>query len=307
MKTTLDQMLFPVVKAPVLSTSGIKTLASNAYGIYGDIDRNGDPYLLNTCTDIYELLPNEDLFPRIEQILKENGIPFTVQYRMIDHTRFYADYAIKTGSVTVGDKKDEIFPLIRVEHSYNGLLSYKMYFGYFRMICSNGLVIPVADKETTNLVVKGKHTKKILESLNRLIDKIDFFSKNHKKFVMPFEIMADTWVSNWEERVLEVATATAVGLRGVKAIFEKGEDKKNTETILGYEGQIIERISYEAGKLYGNGGSVNEWLIYNGFNYHIFNATTKATEDKASREYDTAYELRVDQDRKVLKEILAAH
>jgi sorbitol-specific phosphotransferase system component IIBC len=49
-----------------------------------------------------------------------------------------------------------------------------MTFGYFRLICENGLVVPVEGKEAENIHIIGKHTAKILESLEQLMEKVKY-------------------------------------------------------------------------------------------------------------------------------------
>jgi hypothetical protein len=187
-------------------------------------------------------------------------------------SRFYADYTLKTGAITVGGTKDKLYPVLKIEHSYNGLLKYKMTFGYFRLICENGLVVPVEGKEAENIHIIGKHTAKILESLEQLMEKVKYFTRNQKKYAQKFEVIADRWVKNWEDRVTEVMAVSGVGKRGLD--------------------QIKSKIVEESTLLYD--GQVNDWLIYNAFNYHIYNAVTSE-----GKEYATAPNLRVDSDRKV--------
>lgn len=270
-KHPLKDLLFPVEKALIADKfPTLSTISSTEYGIFAKV--NGGEILLNTCSNTYELIPNAMIFVVIEQMLKKAGIQFEVTYGMYDYSRFYADYTIKTGGISVGNRKDLIFPVLRVEHSYNGLWKYKMTFGYFRMICSNGLVVPVEGKEEQNFTITGKHTAKIVQSLDTLLDKIKFFTKNNKKYSERFNIVAERWFPKWEERVEAIVEATGVGKRGYK--------------------QITDKIKEEAAKL--TGGKVNDWLIYNGINFHIFNAET--ADGKA---YETAINLRNDSDKKV--------
>ena len=267
---TLQEMLFPVEMASISEKLGLDTISSTEFGIFAKID--GKDVLLNTCSSTYELVPNEDIFLAVETILIGAGIKFEVEYGMSQHSRFYANFKLKVGGISIGNKGDLIFPVLRIEHSYNGLWKYKLTFGYFRLICSNGLVVPVEGKEEVNFTITGKHTAKILSSLSTLLEKITFFKRNNSKFATKFVEVAERWVEKWEDRVEAVIEATGVGKRG----FD----------------QITAKIREEAHLL--NGGKVNDWLIYNGINYHIFNAVTDS-----GKVYDTALTLRRDADRKV--------
>jgi len=270
-KFPLVDLLFPVEKVLISEKfPAISSISSTEYGIFATVD--GNEMLLNTCSKTYELVQNSMIFLVIEKILNDANIGFDVTYGMYDFSRFYADYTIKTGGISVGSKKDLIFPVLRVEHSYNGLWKYKMTFGYFRMICSNGLVVPVEGKEEQNFSIVGKHTKSILQSLDTLLEKIKFFTKNNKQYSERFQVVSERWFPKWQDRVEAVIEATGVGKRG----FD----------------QITARIKQEAKEL--TGGKVNDWLIYNGINYHIFNATTAD-----GKPYETASNLRIDADKKV--------
>lgn len=270
MNVKLKDLLFPVEKASISEKLGLGSISSTEFGIFATV--NDKDILLNTCSKNYELLPNAELFPVIEKMLTEGGIEFEPTYKMLDYSRFYADYTLKSGAITIGGNRDDkLYPILKIEHSYNGLLKYKLTFGYFRIVCGNGLVVPVEGKEGENIHIIGKHTKQILDSLSQLLDKIKFFTKNQKRFAERFEVLASRFVTKWENRVEDIIEVSGIGKRG----FD----------------EIVGRINIESDEL---GCEVNDWLIYNAFNYHIFNA--KTSDGKA---YATAPNLRNDQDRKV--------
>lgn len=270
MNVSLNDLLFPVEKAAISEKLGLDSISSTEFGIFANVD--GKTVLLNTCSKNYELLPNADLFPVIEKLLTDGGIDFEPSYKMLDYSRFYADYKLNSGAITIGGNRDDkLLPILKIEHSYNGLLKYKLTFGYFRLVCGNGLVVPVEGKEGENIHIIGKHTKQILASLEQLIDKVKFFTRNQKRFAERFEVLASRFVTRWKTRVEDIIEVSGVGKRG-------------------YD-EIIGKISEESQML---GCEVNDWLIYNAFNFHIFNA--KTADGKA---YATAPNLRNDADRKV--------
>jgi hypothetical protein len=127
---------------------------------------------LNYCSPRYELVPNADIFPKINAILMKYKINYSVNYYHDDFARFYADYQIEDKRYTYKMKgtSDVITPMLRIQHSYNGLTKYKITFGYFRLVCTNGLVIAIQDMKQFNLCLTGKHTSSILNSLKRLND-----------------------------------------------------------------------------------------------------------------------------------------
>lgn len=268
---TLEDLLFPVKKLPT-EDLGLQSISSTAFSIIGTF--KGRRTMLNTCSDVYELVPNNEIFPVIEKKLKKAGIKFTAKYRMNEYTRFEVDYILWVDPVVL-PSGDKIYPVLKVKHSYNGLLKYKLTFGYYRVICENGLVVPVQGKE--NFTVSGKHTVNILESLRKLDDQINDFLQRQTEYVKNFQVMGDTWVKNWNDRLLDVIIVTGIGKRGYR--------------------QIVEKITDESGKLYK--GEVNDWLLYNGVNFHLFNARTKD-----GKEYATENHLREADDKEIFETLL---
>lgn len=222
----------------------------------------GRPKLLNQCSDIYQLVENKDIFPNITQVLFNNAIDFKATYKQINDVRFYADYEITDDDFAfrIAGTNDVIHPMIRVQHSYNGLTKYGITFGYFRLVCTNGLTIPVAEMEEYNLSIKGKHTEVILKSLELLNDKLAYFIANRKEIKKKIGARYDKLASNVQtnvagriEEVLEAAKIIAVDnakFNTVDDILKRIEDEANKEN-LGYK------------------GVVNDWLIYNGINQYI--------------------------------------
>ena len=217
---------------------------------------------LNYCSPRYALIPNVTIFPNIEQVLRDNNIEFEVEYKHINHVRFYARYRItdKRFAYVMNGTNDVIEPCITVQHSYNGLTVYKIVFGYFRLVCTNGMTIPVAEMKKFNLVIVGKHTETVLKSFGMLDEKLKFFAANaediKREISAQYERLASRWNDKPADRLKEVLEAT-----GIAAI-----DTKKFNTI----NDIMSRIKAEADKEgFGYNGKVNDWLIYNGINQYL--------------------------------------
>mgnify|MGYP006284534325 CR=1 FL=1 len=241
--SNLNSILFPVekVKNPAITNS------EYAYIIQGEID--GQIMDLNYCSNRYELVPNEMIFPKIEALLEAKGVDFTGKYSHVNHVRFYADYIIENESLSIGVGTDKVKPTLRVTHSYNGLTKYSMTFGYFRLICSNGLTIPLEGHEEKNLHIVGKHTKQIQDSLESLMNKIDTFIEMQPKIVKKLEVLTDRSIKNYGERVEAVLDATSL---------KPSKDQLSV---------ILSTIEKEAKTL---NTVPNDWLIYNPVNAYIF-------------------------------------
>lgn len=276
-----EELYFPVEMRdePMDSNSEYSKL------IVGVID--GREKKLNQCSPIYELIPNEDIFPSIESVLDNNDIEYTVEYRQIADVRFYADYVLtdKDLAYTMKGTNDKIQPMLRVQHSYNGMTKYKIIFGYFRLVCSNGMVVAVEEMKDYNLVINGKHTAQIIESFSKLDVMLNHFAQNKEVIGLAitgkYEKLGGSWVAKPEDRLKEILN--------VAKISAVENNKFNTVN------DIMSRIMVEANNdTLGYDGKVNDFLIYNGINQYI---------NDDSR-YATAPETRIDKDSKVFEFML---
>jgi len=248
---------------------------------------NGGDFLLNQCSNIYKLIANADIFPNIEAVLDANDIEYTVEYKHINHVRFYADYKItdKRFAYKMKGTNDEIMPMLRVQHSYNGLTKYRIVFGYYRMVCTNGLVIAIEEMKKYNLLIVGKHTESIKKSFEKLNGMLQFFSAQASVIVgeitAKYEILGGRVVTDVEDRLKKVLEASKI------TVVEN--NKFNTLN------DIASRISVEANKPnLGYKGRVTDWLIYNGINQYL---------NDNSRNIMTP-EVRIDKDSKVFEWML---
>lgn len=206
-----------------------------------------------TCSDVYELVQNQDVFGVARQILLDSGIVFSESYEIINDARFYGTFIIEGHDFELQDG-DVIKPIFKLNHSYNGQTKYSMSFGYFRMICSNGLVIPLDEKSEYNLNLKGKHTKKINKSLESLFEKITYFVENTDVYAENFKMLANRIVFDVSGRIEEILKAT-----GIASIDNKVFNTLNW---------ILNVIEFEADQL--SLGIVTDWLIYNGINRYLY-------------------------------------
>jgi hypothetical protein len=255
------------------------------YRVRGEIE--GSEWSLNYCSSKYELIPCSEIFPNIEKVLTENKIGYDVTYRQLNHVRFYADYLLtdKDLGYRLTGTNDTIQPMLRVQHSYNGMTKYRINFGYFRLVCTNGLVVPVEEMKEYCLSIVGKHTTEIVKSFDKLDKMLNTFIGNKDQIVAAitgkYEILGGVWVENPIERLKEVLGATKISM--------VENSKFNTlEDIMG-------RIRKESDSLtLGYNGRVNDWLIYNGINQYL---------NDDSR-YASAPETRIDKDGNVLEYML---
>jgi len=238
---------------------------------------------LNYCSPRYELVPNADIFPKVEDILSQHGIEFSVQYSHTNHARFYANYVIEDDNFSYKMKgrngtNDIIKFVWNFEHSYNGLTKYKGIAGFYRLVCSNGMVIPIQEMKDYNLEIQGKHTSAILHSLeefSHILTKVtDNLGEVKTAITDKYELLGGRWIANPQDRITEVLEANKV------AIVENG--KRNTLN------DITNRIMSEANKTgLGYNGKVNDWLIYNGINQYLNDDNLNIAAPEKRRETDS--------------------
>lgn len=248
---------------------------------------NGGDFFVSACSPRYELVKNSEIFPKINQIFEYHNIDYTVKYFNTDNVRFYVDYTIedKRYAYHMKNTSDKIMPMLRVQHSYNCQTKYRIMFGYFRLVCLNGLVIPLQEMREFNLCLTGKHTSSIKHSLLQLNQLMDVFATDAKQItesiVLKYETLGGRMVVNVEDRIKEVlkyANVIAVDnakFNTIDSIMKKINEEANLST-LGYNGKV------------------NDFLIYNGINQYIY-------DDKRNI---SATEKRIETDSKVFEFML---
>jgi hypothetical protein len=252
--SNVADICFPVAKVP-LSDLGFGSISSTEYAIVANIA--GRQTFLNTCSDRYNLYPNDNIFGKVEMMLNANGIAFEVEYQMFDYSTFHAVYKLTNVFVTLPNG-DKMYLKFEITHSYNGLVQYVMILGYFRLVCSNGLVVPLEGHDENNFYIKGKHTDKVEQSINNLIQTLEVFIDRSEDVADRYRIMAERPVTNWKERVVTVMEQT-----GIHA------GKKDVNVLA-----IHEIVLKELADRIGTGKKVhaNDWLIYNAINEgYIYN------------------------------------
>jgi hypothetical protein len=257
------------------------------------------PIRVNSCSGRYQLVPNSEIFPAIEQILRENNITFTAKYTMYGFARFYVEYIIEDQKFAypVG-KGDFVKPVIKIRHSYNGLVKYQIVVGYFRLVCTNGLTIAIEDMKQFNLSIVGKHTVKINESLNQLQGILQMFANNGevlKTITNKYNILNSVVVTD-----IKKAIETTLKNTGIIAV-----DNKSLNTI----DSIYDTITKELNMPTLEYNRTTNWLLYNGINSYLYNDNLNiASPDKRDAKDQDVFEylLKLSQT-EVNKAVLALH
>jgi hypothetical protein len=235
---------------------------------------------LNYCSPIYELVPCTEIFPKVEEIFFKQGINFSVEYSHTQNTRFYGNFTIEDPRFGYRMKgtNDIIKFIWNFQHSYNGLTKYKGIAGFYRLVCTNGLTVPIAEMKEYNLVLEGKHTQAIMHSLKEfeqiLLNVTSNLGVVKTAITDKYELLGGVWVVKPEDRVKEVLKAT-----GIIAV-----DNSKFNTVQ----DILSRIEKEANdSSLGYNGRVNNWLVYNGINQYINDDNRNIASPEKRRETDS--------------------
>jgi hypothetical protein len=277
MKTSnVADLLFDVEKVAYTNSA---CLSDCSYDIFAYPE--GVQTRIQTCSNRYELVPNTEIFPALRNTLLTSQFSnFTESYEMNNYSLFSAKYILEDMAIQIKGANDIIKPTVIVNHSYNGKRKYAIKFGFFRLVCSNGLTIPVKEMEFLNLQIGGKHTISIRESLTLLSNRLEYVVNNLPDLTAGFNMLADEVVSNWSDRVIEVMAQAGIADRKIA----QGKDS-NGQTIpsVNVSEGIIANIRTEAFQL---GSPVNNWLIYNGLNQYIYNDQMNDKTDEVRESID---------------------
>jgi len=271
---SLNDLTFPVE----LRDNERKTNREYSKVVTGVID--GEEIDLNYCSPVYELVPNADIFPKVEQIFNQNGIAFSSQYSHTNNARFYGNFIVEDPrfAYKMDGTSDVIKFIWNFQHSYNGLTKYKGIAGFYRLVCTNGLTVPVQEMKQYNLVIEGKHTSTIIHSLKEFGAILERVANNldvvKTSITDKYELLGGRMVTKVEDRIIEVL--------GASKIIVVENSKFNTVN------DILNRINKEAkDSSLGYNGRVNDWLIYNGINQYIHDDQRNIAAPEKRRETDS--------------------
>ena len=270
----VNDVLFPVEKVEEERWATDSELSHNVI-VYPDAHPKG--LKVNSCGEGYNLMDNA-IFVVIMNMLSEAGIEFEVDFECRDFSDFTANFVLKSkNGVSLGamvTDGDMVTPRLSIRKSYNSKSKYAFMFGFYRLICSNGLVIPVEELKHLNFNYVGKHTNKLDESVATLLKKITTFQDfvaSHNVFGNMRKLANNTHVADFAERIEEVMNATNLSLSGRGRKSKDGDERKeNVEKII----SIAKRESAQLDQ------PMNDWLIYNAINNWLYNDNVKTNEER---------------------------
>lgn len=281
---TLKKLFAPVSKVELSSILPGKSFPrSNDHAI---LDEDGN--ILSFCSSTYNLRENQTLYKPLEKLLKENKLPFDRKIKIIDGTKFYVDYIIRERlqSLTVND----ILPKFSIWNSYDGTVKTVLKFGFYRVVCANGLMRPMGN----SVNIAKKHRKAAhaedgidlsIASSNQIVDSVKGFLTEVKQDMLVYEQM------NAVKADLSNILSLSEKLKLSKNILETAVDRFKLETST--EGNLT--YVNENGEVVKHDGSpATLYTVYNALNFAIYNNNAKELP-----------EAKLKRDQMILQEILA--
>jgi len=176
--SNVNDLIYPVEK---IESAYAASADDNAFDIVVYPTDHPDGYKVNSCAERYNLVDNM-LFVMLRNMLVFLQIEFTEHYTITDYSQFVAKFVLKSmkgkdlgfNVGTIGNP-DLVYPQISMRKSFNSRIKYAFLFGFYRLICSNGLTIAVEEMKEFNFNYIGKHTAKLSENIENLQERIDSY------------------------------------------------------------------------------------------------------------------------------------
>lgn len=232
--------------------------------------------ILNLCSEDYEVVTNRDLVePAYKTLIRLYGKKnIEIEAVQVDDRKFYFKLNVTSKKLNV-QKGDLVNPSIIIENSYDGSLSHCFRVGFYRLLCSNGLM--AVEEETT---FKKKHKSQSKRSkeeygssktdyyIQRSIEQLEEKLVTIDERLGRLQRLTERRLSPKEVRELITAISPEEGKKD-KIKFPK---KLLVEVPLKLQ-EETERLDVEPSK----------WLLYNAFNFQLNHAKTALPQEEKAR------------------------
>lgn len=221
------------------------------------MDTPEGPRMVNACSKGYTVITNEEIFKPLSEYL---GKSFDLEQKghINNYSKFYMDYILHDKELAV-TPTDTIFPRLRVQNSYDGSLRYQFTLGFHRLVCSNGLTIPVSDIKEVHM--KMRHTPAALGKWEKVVQIATDFLENANKMLGGYKELASNKLT-MEEAITRMQDV----LENTKAPSKKLESM--TATL---------HADHERGL------PITDWLVYNAINYELNHGSSRAAPHKKDK------------------------
>jgi len=254
----LQKLYFPVKKIPNPELArGVELPSGLQYAVQVE-KPDGTKRIVNYCSEIYHLVPNENILPLFHKEISK-FYDVKIQCKMRDHAKFFVDFIILQKAMEIM-KGDKLFAKIRVINSYDGSIRYQFADSFWREVCSNGMM---GWADGSNRIIK-MHTPAIGKEIefSKVMEMTSVFLADADENAEVYRELAGSQVGDSFGRIEEVIEET------------------NFPTSLAED--VVERLEVERNQL--GVTTMNDWLIYNAFNYQLnHNDDLKTKEQKKDK------------------------
>lgn len=239
----LEKLFFPVKK--VLGKDllpGYGFAKRHSHYIVGETPDG--PMILNACSPGYGLVTNEQ---RIRPIIDALGAEWDIEtkVRTQDYSRFFVDFKFLDQGMQIA--MDKMLPVITLQNSYNGTLKFGINAGLERVVCLNGLTVPVAGEEKLGINFRHTLAAEEEESVEETTEFVREFIAGLKEITSIYTPMTKRKLSK------DVA---------FNLLDEIIEEKYLTKPL----GEIaVQRLEEEINM----GLPISQWLVYNAGNFAL--------------------------------------
>lgn len=213
--------------------------------------------IYKSTSDKYRTVDSQDLINTTERVLNEHGLEYSRSIggtvRGFKGTKHVIKYTIENNELTI--KGDKLKPTINFLNSYNGESALMIRVGFFRLICSNGLIVGQSFYSDRLVHVKGMTIEAKLSALaiklndaicfikNQAVDKLEqAFNKDLTKdqeLTVLNNLKNDKVISN---RIYD--KAVMLRTQGIEHGFIRSEDSsRNTWTLYNTINEVIRTYS----------------------------------------------------------------
>ncbi len=242
-KRPYDHLLFPVRKVEADTITNMPILATRHSHANVMTDDDGNDQIIAFVGEGYQLVKNEDLLKPLDAFLTDNyEVEMKTQHS--NYSRFSTTFIIKNKGQEI-IQGDTIFPMIKVQNSYDGRLKLNIQLGFHRLVCSNGMTAPIGELRK----VAGIHTASITELVNQFLNTVEDFLAEAHEHMKTYNPLIEKEI---DEVILQETIEAAI--KGTKFPKRQIEDAVD---IMRYESDTLKQ-------------PMSAWLIYNGLNSIIY-------------------------------------
>lgn len=262
----IAEILFPVAKQPatdfgfeVGNTQQDHFIVRPTQILDGGVRTN--PNFIASCSERYNLVPNADIFLPAIDLVERMGIGY--EFTRIKNYRncaFSAEMKLDLPQ-KVNGTDDVIFPRLHLTNSYDGSAKAAFIFGLYRLVCSNGIVIPCPNRN--NYQIKLKHFDKLDGEITILQEKMEMFLGETKAINAAIDRMAQKEVVNGADAINEILSGAGI------ATERKHKKETKPSKVSEWAMAIFARESSQFGS--------NVWTAYNAANEALFSTNEKET------------------------------